>query len=140
MKAQNSYASMKTRILMIPCALLMLMAEGCAAFEKPDFVKTWFWSRKYNTDMQIEAVLNDSIHCEVMYSNETMSCDNIHNFEALRPVLLKEGNYKIRVKTNDGKIISAGTMQLSVDNMTLKGESGGLDARQTDDCLVIEVL
>lgn len=127
---------------LIPFAALIILAAtvSCNALEarKDVDVHIYCQQNKYNTELQM--YVNDTFRGMIPFSPEKYTCKNAAPKGGTLDLNFVPGTYKITVTSKQGQVVSGGMLILTEDNMELVGQSGGMDARQSEQCMYIEIL
>jgi hypothetical protein len=124
-------------ILFLP---FVISTQSCAEVNKKTEIKTWVFSQREDKT-PIYLYINDTAQGSIPFLGNGITCNDADSIKAKAlPIILSNKQYKVEVKRKNGSVISAGKMTITKDGMEFKGLLGGMDARQTDDCMVIEAL
>ncbi|MBL7813325.1 MAG: hypothetical protein JNL57_13975 [Bacteroidetes bacterium] len=129
---------MYTRFFFIFIAVFGI--TSCSRGEEKGVVKAWVYTQRTETT-DLVLYVNDTARGTIPKLGRGITCNDADSIKSKSlGIDLRPGKLHIQVKTNAGKLVASGLMNLQEEQMDFKGESGGMDARQTDNCMTIEVL
>lgn len=127
-------------ILLFIALPLILSASACSALEARKDVDVHIYCQQDRYKTELKLFINDTFKGNIPFSPEKYTCRNAAPKGGTLDINLQPGTYKITVTSPEGSVISGGMLILTEDNMELVGQAGGMDARQSEQCMYIEIL
>lgn len=128
---------MKLIWTLLTVAMFLGACRGLEARKEVD-VHVYCQQEKHKTELLL--YVNDTFRGNIPFSPEKYTCDNPAPENGSLNLTLLPGTYPVTVTDKTQQVISKGTLILTEDNMELVGQAGGMDARQQERCLYLEIL
>lgn len=88
---------------------------------------------------KLKLQIDDQQKGNIPKADQKLSCGD-EDLDSTLIFRLKHGKYKVKAMDEGGQILAEGELEVSDDNLELKGIRGGMDARQNRDCVSLEIL
>lgn len=132
------------KLKFIPALSTMLIFSlfliRCASLEARKDVDVHIYCQQSKYTKELLLYVNDTFKGNIPFSPEKYTCKDKVPKGITLDLNFIPGEYQLHVATKEGITVSKGILILTDDNMELVGQAGGMDARQSEQCMYIEVL
>jgi hypothetical protein len=131
---------MRIIFLLVSYLCIQAITSSCSSLEARKDVDLHVYCQQAKYTKELQLYINDTFKGKIPFSPEKFTCNNPAPAGVTLNLNLNPGTYNLTVTTLDGVQVSKGLIILTENDMELSGMAGGMDARQTEQCLYLEIL